>query len=216
MKIAVLYQDEYLLICEKPVGVLSESPGLPELVYTQTGIKPFPVHRLDQGTGGVCILACSAAICAQMQKLFQLGLVRKEYLAVISGKPDDSYGVYEDLLFHDRKQNKTFIVKRIRSGVKKAVCDWQVLETVSHEKQVLSLVRVFLRTGRTHQIRIQFGSRGFPLAGDKKYGSRIKADAPALWAAGICFPHPVFRDRMIRIAASPVSAFPWSLFPEYL
>ena len=216
MKITVLYQDDFLLICEKPVGILSESPGLPDLVYAQTGINPFPVHRLDQGTGGVCILACTAEICAHMQKFFHQGLVRKEYLAVISGKPLEASGIYEDLLFHDRKHNKTYVVNRKRAGVKKAVCEWQLVKTVSYENQLLSLVRIFLHTGRTHQIRVQFGSRGFPLAGDRKYGIRIKADAPALWAGSVCFPHPVFNDQMVRISATPDQVFPWSLFPEEL
>lgn len=216
MKINVLYQDNFLLICEKPVGIPSESPGLPDLVYAQTGINPFPVHRLDQGTGGVCILACSAEICAQVQMFFQQGLIRKEYIAVVSGKPAEVSGRYEDLLFHDRKQNKTYIVNRLRAGVKKAVCEWQLDKTVSYNDQMLSLVRVFLHTGRTHQIRVQFGSRGFPLVGDRKYGSRIKANAPALWAGSVCFPHPVFRDQTVRISATPESVFPWSLFPEEL
>ena len=214
LSLSVFYQDEYLLVCEKPVGVSSESPGLPELASSQTGYNCFPVHRLDQGTGGVCVLAFSSDICARMQNLFRQEKVKKEYYAVVAGRPDASSGLYEDFLFHDRKSNKTFVVKRQRAGVKKAVCEWTLLSTVFFENQPLSLVRVSLHTGRTHQIRIQFGSRGYPLVGDRKYGSRMKADTPSLWASSISFPHPCDSSRLIEASSSPKSAFPWNLFPE--
>lgn len=212
MNVNVLYQDEYLFICEKPVGIPSESPGLPDLVFSQTGRKAYPVHRLDQGTGGVCVLAFSSGACAKMQNLFQQGQVSKEYFAVISGKPDGTSGILEDYLFHDKRKNKSYVVKRIRSGVKKALCEWHLVCSTDHDHQTVSLIRIILHTGRTHQIRVQFGSRGLPLVGDRKYGSRIKADAPALWAGSVCFPHPFLQNSTVRAASSPPSVFPWTLF----
>ena len=214
MSVRLLYEDRFLLICEKPVGVSSESPGLPDFVAEQFGYRVWPVHRLDQGTGGVIVLARSASSCAAMQEAFQHELVTKEYIAVISGRPETDSGRFEDMLFHDRRSNKTFIVKRSRPSAKKASCEWTLLHSVSLNDQLLSLVRVKLHTGRTHQIRVQFASRGFPLAGDRKYGSRVRADVPALWACGICFPHPLIENRVVSaVSLPPASSFPWNHFP---
>ena len=212
MEIPVLYRDEALLVCEKPVGVPSESPGLPDLVSDQEGFDVWPVHRLDQGTGGTVVLARSQDACSALQKLFQQDLVRKEYLAVVAGTPQEPAGCFEDLLFHDRKKNKSYIVSRERAGVKRAYCEFSVLGSVTDGDQALTLVRVLLHTGRTHQIRVQFGSRGFPLVGDRRYGSRIKADAPALWACSVSFPHPFRADQSVSVSSVPPPVFPWSLF----
>lgn len=212
MKISVLYDDFSILVCDKPVGVSSESPGLPELVEAQYGEKVLPVHRLDQGTGGVIVLARSAASCALMQQLFQNDKVRKEYLAVISGCPEEDEGILTDLLWHDRKKNKSFVVSRRRAGVKEASCSWKLLDSVLYNDQRISLVRVFLHTGRTHQIRVQFGSRGFPLLGDRKYGSRIPAGTVSLWASAISFPDPHKKSGTINVSSQPPDIFPWNLF----
>ena len=214
MSVPVLYSDRWLAVCEKPVGVSSESSGLPDLLAAQMPGIFLPVHRLDQGTGGVCIVARSAESCAALQNLFRQGLVYKEYAAVISGRPDDNEGIYEDMLFHDSRANKTFIVKKQRSGVKEASCAWIVLDTVQDGGQTLSLVSVTLHTGRTHQIRVQFASRGFPLVGDRRYGSRIKAGVPALWARSVSFPHPFVKGGRITVSSVPPDVFPWTCFPE--
>ena len=213
LDIRILYRDPSLLVCEKPVGISSESPGLPDLVSAQIGETVRPVHRLDQGTGGAIILALSPEIGALMQVFLQQNMIRKEYLAVVSGCPDPENGTWTDLLWHDRNRNKTFVVKRMRKGVREAICDWTVLDSVPWNNGILTLVRVVLHTGRTHQIRIQFGSRGFPLAGDRKYGSRIASDTVALWSSGISFPHPDQRKGGVSVTSSPPSVFPWNLFP---
>ena len=160
------------------------------------------------------LLAKSPEACAGLQKEFRMNLIRKEYLAVVSGALPDLSGRYEDLLFHDVRKNKSYIVKRNRAGVKKAVCEWKTEAQASFTEQVFSVIRVVLHTGRTHQIRVQFASRGLPLVGDRRYGSRIKADTPALWACGISFPHPVEKDKMISAVSQPPAVFPWNLFPD--
>ena len=212
--IRILYRDDQLLVCEKPVGISSESPGLPDLVNDQTGLKTYPAHRLDRGTGGVCILALSSRICGLLQTLFRDGKVDKDYFAVVCGRPETDRGCYTDLLFHDRRQNKTFIARQMRKGVKEASCEWTVIHSVTREDQVLSLIHVRIHTGRTHQIRIQFASRGLPLAGDRKYGSPVKGKNPALWAGCISFPHPVQSSMSVRASSVPPSEFPWNCFPE--
>ena len=212
MDINILYRDTSLLVCEKPAGISSESPGLPDLVAGMLGRPVWPVHRLDQGTGGAVILALAQEACASMQHLFQCGKVRKEYYAVISGCPDQQNGSWTDLLWHDRNRNKTYVVTRKRGGVREAACEWTVLGSVEYNGNMLSLVRVFLHTGRTHQIRVQFGSRGFPLAGDRKYGSRVISGTAALWSSGLCFPHPDTKKGDVSVRSFPPHVFPWNLF----
>ena len=212
MTIDVLYQDSSVIVCEKPVGVSSESPGLPELVSAQIGHPVWPVHRLDQGTGGAIVLALSRKSCASMQLLFQQSQVLKEYLAVISGRPDLQADCWSDLLWHDRSKNKSFVVSRARAGVKECSCDWTLLETALYNSFTLSLVRIRLHTGRTHQIRVQFGSRGFPLVGDRKYGSRIPSDTVALWSAAVRFRSPGHQNGVVSAKSTPPSVFPWNLF----
>lgn len=210
--IPLLYCDDSLVICDKPAGVSSESPGLPDLVREQEGFSVFPVHRLDRTTGGVCVLARSSSACAEMQRLFHQNHVIKEYLAVISGVPETDSGLFSDLLYHDQRMNKTYVVDKMRKGVKEASCEWSTLQTVDSPEGRLTLVRVRLHSGRTHQIRIQFASRKLPLVGDCRYGSRIKAAAPALWSERICFPHPLDKDQKIDVSSLPPDGFPWSLF----
>ena len=216
MALRLLYCDSFLVVCEKPVGVSSESPGLPDLIREQEGFPVCPAHRLDQTTGGVCVLARSPDVCAGLQRLFQQDLVVKEYLAAVSGIPETGTGSYTDLLYHDRWTNKTFVVDRRRAGVREASCEWALLDTAETPQGPVSLVRVRLHTGRTHQIRVQFASRRLPLAGDRRYGSRIRADAPALWAARICFPHPAVPEKTVEAVSAPPVAFPWSCFPALL
>ena len=107
----------------------------------------------------------------------------KEYVALVHGTPPQS-GDWEDFLFKDSRKNKVFVVKRERKGVKKARLEYTLLQSGDP-----SLVRIRLHTGRSHQIRVQFSSRGFPLVGDHKYGSRDEAAAPMLFSCKITFPY---------------------------
>ena len=215
MSISVLYKDDSLIVCVKPYGISSESPGLPDLIREQEGYPVLPVHRLDQTTGGVCVLARSSSVCTRTQRLFLQDRVIKEYLAVVSGAPAADSGLFCDLLYHDQRTNKTFVVDRMRKGVKEAVCEWSALNTIESPDGRLTLVLIRLHSGRTHQIRIQFASRKMPLVGDRRYGSRIRASAPALWSTRISFPHPL-SDQMIDVTSLPPDSFPWSGFRAIL
>ena len=211
-----LYKDETLVICVKPVGISSESPGLPDLIRQQEGYSVFPVHRLDQTTGGAILLARSPDACARLQQLFQQKCISKEYLAVVSGAPETDHGLFEDLLYHDCKTNKSFVVKKNRKGVRAASCEWNTLATAVTADGSVSLVRVLLHTGRTHQIRIQFASRNLPLVGDLRYGSRIRAAVPSLWSSGISFSHPYSDGKTVNAVSYPPDIFPWSLFQQLI
>ena len=177
----ILYSDNGLVACIKPVGLDSES-ALPAALKEQLGGEIFPIHRLDQNVGGVMVFARTKAAAAALSKAVQEGRMVKEYVAMVHGTPPET-GDWEDYLFKDSRKNKVFVVKKERKGVKYARLEFNRLfagET--------SLVHIRLHTGRSHQIRVQFSSRGFPLVGDHKYGSRDTATAPMLFSCRITFP----------------------------
>ena len=176
--IEILEQTPQLVLCVKPVGVRAQGEveaDLPALLKRQLGCEIYPVHRLDQAVGGVMVVAKTAPAAAKLSQAIAGGTLQKEYLAVLGARPKDDSGELFDLLFHDRFKNKTYVVSKERKGVKKASLSYRVVA----EADGLCLVHVRLHTGRTHQIRVQFASRGMPLVGDGKYGSRKNAAAPA-------------------------------------
>lgn len=174
----ILYKDKDLAVCVKPVGLDSENE-VPAALAEQLGGAFFPIHRLDKNVGGVMIYARTKAAAAALSTAVQNGSLIKEYVAKVHGTPPEN-GDWEDLLFKDSSKNKVFVVKKERKGVKKAR-----LEFVHHGG---GLVRIRLHTGRSHQIRVQFASRGFPLVGDHKYGARDEVPAPMLFSCCIIFP----------------------------
>ena len=178
----ILYSDKQIVVCTKPVGLDSEKDA-PEALKEQLGGEIFPIHRLDQNVGGVMVFARTKQSAASLSKSVQEGSMVKEYVAMVHGTPPES-GDWEDLLWKDSKRNKVFVVKRQRAGVKKARLEF-TRQTAGEE----SLVRIRLHTGRSHQIRVQFASRGFPLVGDHKYGSRDEKTAPMLFSCRITFPY---------------------------
>ena len=177
----ILYSDPSLAICIKPVGLDSESE-VPAALREALGGEIFPIHRLDKNVGGVMVYARTKQAAAALSKAVQEGTMVKEYVAMVHGTPPET-GDWEDLLFKDSRKNKVFVVKKQRSGVKPARLEFNRLSAGE-----ISLVRVRLHTGRSHQIRVQFSSRGFPLVGDHKYGSRDKRTAPLLFSCRITFP----------------------------
>ena len=161
---------------------LDSEKDVPQALMEALGGEVFPIHRLDQNVGGVMVYARTKFAAASLSKAVQEGTMVKEYVALVHGTPPES-GDWEDLLFKDSSKNKVFVVKKERRGVKKARLEFTRL--TSGEE---SLVRIRLHTGRSHQIRVQFSSRGFPLVGDHKYGSRDDRTAPLLFSCRITFP----------------------------
>lgn len=177
----ILFHDRDLVACIKPVGLDSETE-LPSALKAALGGEIFPIHRLDKNVGGVMIYARTKQAAAALSKTVQEGAMTKEYVATVHGTPPES-GDWEDFLFKDSRKNKVFTVKKERKGVKFARLEFDRLTAGE-----TSLVRIRLHTGRSHQIRVQFSSRGFPLVGDHKYGSRDAAAAPMLYSCRITFP----------------------------
>ena len=177
----LVYVDPGIVVCRKEPGMDSEK-DVPEALKDQLGGEIFPVHRLDKGVGGLMVYARTKSAAAALSKAAAEGTLEKEYLALVHGCPP-AEGTWEDLLWKDSRKNKVFVVKRPRAGVREAKLSYRVL--VSGEE---SLIRVHLYTGRSHQIRVQFASRGYPLVGDHKYGSRSKEQAIRLFSAGLRFP----------------------------
>ena len=177
----IIYSDRDLAVCIKPVGLDSEIQ-VPNALKEALGGEIFPIHRLDKTVGGVMVYARTKQAAAALSKPVQDGQMVKEYVALVHGTPPET-GDWEDLLFKDSSKNKVFVVKKERKGVKKARLEFQTLRPGAE-----SLVRIRLHTGRSHQIRVQFSSRGFPLVGDHKYGSRDEAKVPMLFSCCITFP----------------------------
>lgn len=178
----ILFSDRDIVLCVKPVGLDSEIQ-MPAALKETLGGEIYPVHRLDKSVGGVMVFARTQAAAASLSKAIQEGKLIKEYVALVHGTPPES-GDWEDLLWKDSRKNKVFVVKRMRGGVKKARLEFTRL--TSGEE---SLVCIRLHTGRSHQIRVQFASRGYPLVGDHKYGARDNVPAPMLYSCKLTFPH---------------------------
>ncbi len=215
--VTILYQDAHLAVAVKPAGVLSEDgdgasmPALLREHYRAAGQNDYiaTVHRLDRIVGGVMVFSRRREITGKLTEAVREHRVTKEYLAVLRGHPAEPEATLTDLLFRDAAHNKSYVVKRMRRGVREASLDYRELGRTD----ALSLVRVRLHTGRTHQIRVQFASRGLPLLGDIRYGSKA-ACGPALWSYRLHFVHPVTGEA-VDCTCPPPKEYPWSLFfPE--
>ena len=177
----IIYSDRDLAVIVKPVGMDSEH-AVPAAILENLSGEIFPIHRLDLNVGGVMVYARTKQAAAQLSKLVQEGKLVKEYRCLVHGTPPES-GVLEDFLFKGSRKNKVFVVKKERKGVKRAS-----LEFIRLTDSDPSLLHIKLHTGRSHQIRVQFASRGFPLVGDHKYGSRDETKEPKLFSCRISFP----------------------------
>lgn len=189
----ILYSDHDIAVCVKPVGLDSEK-DVPAALQEALGGSLFPVHRLDRNVGGVMVYARTKAAAASLSKAIQDGAMIKEYVALVHGTPPET-GDWEDLLFKDSSKNKVFVVKRERKSVKKARLEFTRLTAGDP-----SLVRIRLHTGRSHQIRVQFASRGFSLVGDHKYGAKDEFPAPMLYSCQLTFP---YQGKIVRYSSLP-------------
>lgn len=220
----ILYEDNHLIICVKPVGILSQ-PDPSGDVDMISLVKEYLdekknnsyvglVHRLDRNVGGVMVFSKNHNITGKLSQLIQERNFTKEYITVVHNKPEEEEGILKDLLFKDSSKNKTFVVARARKGVKEASLDYKLLNTAKldlKEDKVVSLIKVHLHTGRTHQIRVQFASRKMPLLGDGKYGSKDNGCEIALWSYRLAFNHPM-KKSLVDVSKMPPQVYPFDLF----
>ena len=207
----ILYQDKRIVVAVKPAGVVStdEPGGMPSLLRQALDTACVrTVHRLDAPVSGLMVFARSAYAAGELSRQIREGEFRKEYLAVLRGTPCAPSGELLDLLGRDRTRRVTYVADAPAKGVQEARLRYETLE----EKAGLTLARIHLLTGRTHQIRVQFASRGLPLAGDRRYGAADDPVSPiALWSAHLSFRHPETGAEM-TFDRQPPPIDPWNNF----
>jgi len=206
----ILYADGDILVCIKPARVLStdEPGGLPSLIRAALGDAKADVrtvHRLDRVVSGIMVLARNAKAASELSRQIREDEFEKEYLAVVHGKPEQDAGTLTDLLYRDKARRMTMVALEPAKGVQEAILDYQVQKTTGE----LSRVRIQLRTGRTHQIRVQFASRNLPLVGERKYATREDPCEIALWSHRIAFTHPGTGKR-VEFSKHPPLIYPWT------
>jgi len=207
-KMDILYQDTDIVVCIKPERVLStdEPGGLPELLRQELGTEDVrTVHRLDRVVSGVMVLARNAAAASELSRQIREDVFQKEYLAVVHGTPEEK-GTLTDLLYRDKARKMTMVADKPGKGVQEAILHYQCLGTV----EMQSKVRIQLVTGRTHQIRVQFASRGMPLVGERKYAVQEDGCEIALWSYRLGFTHPATGEAM-EFILEPPEIYPWTV-----
>ncbi len=205
----VIYVDPDIVVCVKPARVLStdEPGGLPELLRQELGTQDFrTVHRLDRVVSGLMVLARNASAASELSRQIRENIFEKEYLAVVHGHPDTESGTLRDLLGRDKARKMTYVAAEPGKGIQEAVLDYR---TVDYSAE-FTKVRIRLHTGRTHQIRVQFASRGMPLAGERKYSQRNDPCEIALWSCCLGFCHPRTGEWMV-VEKEPPESFPWNM-----
>lgn len=227
--IDILYEDEFLLVCLKPVGMLSQPDAtgsgedmlsaLGKQLESRDGKPPYVglVHRLDRGVGGVMVFAKRQDVAAALSAAVANRTLIKQYLAVTHARPQEDKGVWKDFLYKDAAKNKTFVVDRQRKGVKEAGLAYRTVATLGDTPAgECSLLHIQLHTGRTHQIRVQTSSRGLPLVGDGKYGARDHGLPIGLWSYRLTFAHPKKKGKTVDVCHRPAEgAFAWFSATEW-
>lgn len=207
----LIYQDKDIIVCVKPPRVLStdEPGGVPDLVREALGdpkANVRTVHRLDRTVSGLMVLARRSKAASELSRQIREGEFEKEYMAVVHGVLPTEQGELRDLLYRNKQERKTYIVAEPGKDVQEAVLDYRVL----NRTEDMTRVRIRLHTGRTHQIRAQFSGRGYPLVGDRKYGT-IDADCEiSLWSYRLAFKHP-YSGKLMEFVLDPPGNYPWSI-----
>lgn len=215
--INIIYEDNHLLVVEKPINIPVQEDNskdkdffniLKEFIKKRDN-KPGNVylgllHRLDRPVGGLMVFAKTSKCASRISKQIQNHEFKKTYYAVIMNKPKKTKEILIDYLLKDKNSN---IVKVDKRG-KKSILEYEVIDY----KNKMTLIRIYLKTGRSHQIRVQFSSRGYPLYGDHKYNKEVEKNSNiALFAESISFKHPITNEQLIFKLRLP-NKYPWNIF----
>lgn len=216
--IKVLYEDNHLLCVEKPVNVpvqadRSHDPdllGMCKAYLKEKYHKPGNVwlglvHRLDRPVGGAMVFARTDKAASRLSDAVRRGQLQKTYYAVLDGQMREAEGTLTDWLVKDSRTNTTAVTDEAHG--KKSVLHYRILGI----RDGMSLAEILLETGRSHQIRVQFASRGCPLVCDQRYHPAPEKGQIALWAARLSFPHPVTKE-IITVESHTPDTYPWNRF----
>ena len=222
MHINVLYEDNHLLIVEKPVNIAVQEDASKDMdllnmlksyikeKYNKPGdVYLGLVHRLDRPVGGVMVFARTSKAASRLSNELRKQQIYRKYKAIIRGTLPNKQGELVDYLYKDRKKNLVSVVSSKNKDGKKAILEDKVLS----KKDNLSMLEVELKTGRSHQIRVQLANQGTPLYGDQKYGEHVNKHGQqiALWASSLSVKHPT-KDEMITVESEPPKEYPWAEF----
>lgn len=223
--IKILYEDNHLLVVEKPANIASQQdetndPDMLTLLkedikrrYNKPGeVFLGLVHRLDRPVGGAMVFARTSKAASRLSEQIRSRQFRKTYLAVVHGIPEKKSDTLRHYLLKNERTNTVKIVEKSVEGGKEAILDYTVLESVDG----YSLLRVNLHTGRPHQIRVQLSAIGHPLYGDQKYGESVNKHGQqiALWSVEIGLMHPTLKEEMV-FKSQPPDKEPWNWLIRY-
>lgn len=213
MNINIVYEDDDIIVCQKPIGVssqYSDKENMLSLLKDQLDLKelPYVIHRLDTAVGGLMVYSKNKKSASCLSRQVSDSQFIKKYYCVIHSKPENNTDTLTDYLFKDSRKNKSFVVKKERKGVKFASLEYELIDSVEYKDETLSLLKITLHTGRSHQIRVQFSSRKMPLYGDGKYGGSDNCNI-ALFSCELGFKNQ--DDEIINYKLKP-EGFPWNLF----
>ena len=224
MNLKVIYEDNHIIVVEKPPNIPSQGDKT-EDTDMLTIIKEYLkekynkpgnvylglVHRLDRPVGGVMIFAKTSKAASRLSNQVREKVFKKEYLAIVDGKPEKNKGTLENYLLKNEKTNTSKIVKENTSGSKYAKLEYEVLKY--NEEIDLSLLKILLHTGRHHQIRVQLAGMGHSICGDQKYGTRGRGKQISLWAYKLTIEHPITKESM-TFTDLPEPIGPWVMIKE--
>ena len=214
--IKVIYEDNHIIVVEKPINIPVQEDDSKDMdflnmiknyikeKYNKPGnVYVGLVHRLDRPVGGLMVFAKTSKAASRLSEQVRLNKLYKVYHAVLEGIPAKE-GHLEDYLLKDNKTNTT----RVDKSGKLSILDYKLISTVEN----LSLVKVFLKTGRSHQIRVQFSSRKVPLYGDQRYNKNAKIGQQiALYATELSFEHPTTKE-ILTFKIDLPNKYPWNLY----
>lgn len=220
-KIKVIYEDNHIIVVEKPVNVPSQSDKtgdmdvlsmikeyLKEKYHKSGNVYLGLIHRLDRPVGGVMVYAKTSKAAARLSEQVREKMMEKKYLSIVDGKMEKESNILEDYLWKNESTNLSKVVKEGTKNAKYAKLEYKVIK---YEKEIdLSVLEIKLYTGRHHQIRVQFSSRNHSIYGDQKYGTRGRGKQIALWAYELSFEHPTTKKRL-TFKAVPEKIGSWKI-----
>ena len=217
----ILYEDNHIIVVVKEPGIPSQADKTKDAdmltiikqylkeKYNKPGnVYLGLVHRLDRSVGGVMVFAKTSKAASRLSEQVREKQFRKNYIAVVKGKFNNQKGIMKDYLVKDERMNKSFVTSKEHKNAKFSELEYEVIKY--DERTNISLVKIDLKTGRHHQIRVQFSSRGHSLCGDTKYGTRSRSKQLALWAYKLRFYHPTTKEEL-EFTCLPETTGVWNI-----